>query len=164
VNALAIPKMRVVGTPLEPLAIPPMSALAIDLVSRAEAWAATQPQIEIATHHVLHAGLYARTIMIPAGTTLTGALVEIATTLIVCGDCTVALGDGHTERLTGYHVLPASGRRKQAFRAHADTYLTMTFATSAKTVREAEDQFTAEAHKLMSRQPGHANTVIVTGL
>jgi hypothetical protein len=30
-------------------------------------------------------------------------------------------------------------------------------------VEAAEDEFTAEAHKLMSRQPGHANTVIVTG-
>jgi hypothetical protein len=76
----------------------------------------------------------------------------------------VALGDGLTERLTGYHVLPASGRRKQAYVAHADTWLTMVFATAAQSVEEAEDEFTAEAHKLMSRQPGHANTVIVTGL
>jgi hypothetical protein len=76
----------------------------------------------------------------------------------------VALGDGAAERLTGYHVLPASGRRKQAYVAHADTWLTMVFATSAQSVEEAEDEFTAEAHKLMSRQPGHANTVVVTGL
>jgi hypothetical protein len=146
------------------LAIPQMREAAIANVGRLEAWAATQPQVKISTQHVLHAGLYARTIMLPAGTQITGALVEVATTLIVCGDCTVALGEGRTARLTGYHVLPASGRRKQAFLAHADTYLTMVFATSAKSVGEAEEQFTAEAHKLMSRQLGHANTVIVTGL
>ena len=146
------------------LAIPPMQDVAIDRVSRFEAVAATLPQVEIATHHVLHAGIYARTILVPAGTILTGALVDIATTIIVCGDCTVALGDGRSERLTGYHVLPASGRRKQAYVAHADTWLTMSFATSAKTVDEAEDEFTAEAHRLMSRQSGHLNTVIVTGL
>jgi hypothetical protein len=146
------------------LAIPRMNEGAIDLMGRLEAATALEPQAKIATHHVLHGGVYARTILIPAGTAIVGALVDIPTTLIVSGDCTVALGDGRTERLTGYHVLPASGRRKQAFFAHADTHLTMVFATSAKSVREAEDEFTAEAHKLMSRQPGHANTIVVTGV
>jgi hypothetical protein len=149
---------------LSPLVIlQPMLEDAIARVSLLEAFAAELPQVEIATHHVLHAGLYARTILIPAETTLTGALVDIPTTLIVCGDCTVALGGGLTERLTGHHVLAAQGHRKQAFFAHADTHLTMVFATKAKSVREAEDEFTAEAHKLMSRQPGHANTIVVTG-
>jgi hypothetical protein len=143
--------------------LPRMSTEAIGLVSELEAFALTQPQAEIATHHVLHGGLYARTIMIPAGVMLTGALVEIATTVIVSGDCTVSLG-GVGERLTGYHVLPAAGRRKQAFLAHADTHLTMVFATKAKSVEEAEEEFTAEAARLMSRQPGHANTFVLTGL
>lgn len=144
-------------------AIPAMHAEAVAHVARLEAHDARLPQVEIATHHVLHAGLYARTILMPAGTRLTGALVDIATTIIVCGDCTVALGDGLTERLAGYRVLPAGGHRKQAYFAHSDTWLTMVFATSAKTVEEAEEEFTAEAHKLMSRQPGHANTIVATG-
>ncbi len=143
--------------------IPSMSKAAIGLVGRLEAHALTQPQATIATHHVLHGGLYARTILIPARTQLTGALVDIATTIIVSGDCTVSLGDGRAERLVGYQVLPAHGRRKQAYFAHADTHLTMVFATSAKSVQAAEDEFTAEAHKLMSRQRGHANTVVITG-
>jgi hypothetical protein len=134
----------------------------IAAISEAEIRAAQLPQAEIATQHVLHAGLYARTIMIPAGVAITGALVEVATVLIVSGDCTVSRGDS-AERLTGYAVLPASAHRKQAFFAHADTYLTMIFATSAKSVGEAEDEFTSEAAKLMSRQPGHSNTIVVTG-
>jgi hypothetical protein len=146
------------------LAIPSMHDDAIARIRRLEARAAERPQVKIATHHVLHAGLYARTILVPAGTMLTGALVDIPTTVIVSGDCTVALGDGRTERLTGYHVLAAEGRRKQAYIAHADTWITAVFASSAKSVAEAEDEFTAEAHKLMSRQPGHANTIVVTGL
>lgn len=155
-------KLRLFGSAMATLgAIPQMNEAAIASVGRLEAWAETQPQLKLTTHHVLHAGLYARTIMLPAGTQITGALVEIATTLIVCGDCTVALGEGRTARLTGYHVIPASGRRKQAFQAHADTYLTMTFATSAKTVEAAENEFTAEAHKLMSRKPGNINTVFI---
>lgn len=145
------------------LAIPSMREMAIALVGKIEAHDAALQQVEIATHHVLHAGVYARTILVPAGTRLTGALVDIATTVIVSGDCTVALGDGRTERLIGYHVLAAGGRRKQAYFAHADTHLTMVFATSAESVEAAEDQFTAEAYKLMSRQPGHANTVLITG-
>lgn len=149
---------------LSPLAIiPPMLDDAIASVGRLEAVTAAMPQVGIATHHVLHAGVYARTILIPAGTLLTGALVEVATTLIVSGDCTVALGDGRTERLTGYHVLAAEGHRKQAFLAHADTHLTMVFATSAKSVAQAEAEFTAEADMLLSRQPGQPNTIIVTG-
>lgn len=145
------------------LAIASMDDAAIARIGRLEAASAARlPQVPIATHHVLHAGLYARTIMIPAGITITGALVDIATTLIVSGDCTVALGDGRTERLTGYHVLAASGRRKQAFRATTDTHLTMVFATSAKSVEAAEEEFTAEADKLISRQPGQANTIVVT--
>lgn len=140
-------------------AIQAMSPAAIARVGELEARSATLPQVEIATHHVLQAGIYARTILVPADTLLTGALVEIETIVIVNGDCTVALGDGRTERLTGYHVLPADGGRKQAYLAHADTWLTMLFATSVTSVEAAEDAFTAEAHKLMSRQPGHANTV-----
>jgi hypothetical protein len=145
------------------LAIPAMRPAAIARVAALEAHSALRPQVEIATHHVLHGGVYARTILMPAGTLLTGALVDIATTLIVSGDCTVAVGDGAAERLAGYHVLAASARRKQAFLAHADTHLTMMFATAAESVEEAEDEFTAEAHKLMSRQPGHANTIVITG-
>lgn len=144
------------------LAIPSMREAAIACVRRFETFSAELPQVEIATHHVLHAGVYARTILIPAGVAIAGALVEVATVLIVSGDCTVSRGDS-AERLIGYAVLPAAAHRKQAFFAHADTHLTMVFATSAKSVRAAEGEFTAEAHKLMSRQPGHANTIVVTG-
>lgn len=140
-----------------------MSDRDVDRVRELEAITGAMPQAEIATHHVLHAGLYARTVMIPAGVAITGALIDVATTLIVSGDCTVHLGEHQACRLAGHHVLPASAHRKQAFFAHADTYLTMVFATDAQSVEEAEDEFTSEAHRLMSRQQDHANTIIVTG-
>lgn len=149
---------------LPSLAIPSMRPAEIARVAELELRVLERPQAEIATHHVLHAGVYCRTILMPAGTLLTGALVEIATVLIVAGDCSVAIGDGQPERLTGHHVLAAGPKRKQAFLAHADTHLTMIFATAAQSVEEAENEFTAEADRLMSRQPGHANTIIVTGL
>lgn len=142
--------------------IPSMPATAINKVRQLEAAMLAKPQSPVETHHVLHAGQYSRTVMIPANMVITGALVKIATTLIVCGDCSVFLGD-ETIRVTGYKVLAASAGRKQAFIAHADTYLTMTFTTDAETIEEAEDQFTDEAEMLLSRSTVGINHILITG-
>lgn len=109
------------------------------------------PQVEIETTHHLHAGLYARTIRIPAGVVITGALICIPTLLILSGHATVFIG-GESVELVGYHVLPGQAGRKQVFRAHADTDLTMLFATQASTVEEAEAEFTHETDSLASRR------------
>lgn len=142
--------------------IPSMPAAAINKVRQLEAAMLAQPQSIVETHHVLHAGQYSRTVMIPAGMVITGALIKVATTLIVAGDCTVFLGD-ETIRMTGYNVLAASAGRKQAFIAHADTYLTMTFATDAETIEEAENDFTDEADMLLSRSEVGINKILITG-
>jgi hypothetical protein len=63
----------------------------------------------------------------------------------------------------GYAVLPASAGRKQAFVAQADTRLTMVFPTSAKTVEQAEREFTDEIYLLGSRHGAAANHVVITG-
>ena len=118
------------------------------------------PQVPITTYHLIHAGLYARTITIPAGVLLTGALIKRSTLVILNGDVTVANGD-KSERLIGYNVLPASAHRKQGFFAHADTQITMLFATSARDVQSAEEEFTDEAHRLFSRHG--ENVVNITG-
>lgn len=142
--------------------VPAMTSQAIANVTVLESNLRELPQVAIATHHVLHGGMYTRTIRIPAGVMLTGALIKVATTLVVNGDVTVYLGDASV-RVHGYNVLAASANRKQAFYAHADTYLTMSFATAAKTVEEAEAEFTDEADNLMSRQPDAINEIIITG-
>lgn len=120
------------------------------------------PQEEMATHHVLHGGMYTRTILVRKGVFIIGAMIKVPTTLIVNGDCTVNMGD-QPMRLTGHCVIPASGHRKQAFMAHEDTYITMSFATKAATVEEAENEFTDEAALLLSRLPDSPNEMIVTG-
>jgi hypothetical protein len=140
--------------------IPAMSPRAIANVRELEARVLALPQTPIETHHAFHAGVYARTIMAPAGTLLTGALIKIATLLILDGDADVYL-DGESRRFTGYHVLPASAGRKQAFVTHADTHLTMLFATQAKTVEDAERAFTDEADLLGSRRD--SNRITITG-
>lgn len=142
--------------------IPAMTAQAIDKVRELEAITRELPQVEIATDHVLHGGMYARTICIPAGVLLTGVFIRVPTVLVFEGNATVNAGD-EPVTLVGYHVLAASAHRRQAFVAHADTRLTMVFATQAKSVAEAEAEFTDEAHLLFSRKPGAVNRINITG-
>lgn len=141
--------------------LPAMSAADVDKVGRLETHLRAVEQIPIRTTHIFHAGMYARTIRIPAGVVITGALISIPTVLILSGHATVFVG-GETIELAGYHVLPASAGRKQAFVAHADTDLTMLFPTVATTVEEAEAEFTGETELLMSRQQT-GDLTIITG-
>lgn len=120
------------------------------------------PQVPIATHHVIHGGMYARTVAIPAGTAITGTFVQVPTILILSGRVSV-LSNGETIEIDGYAVLPASATRKGAFVAHTDTSMTMIFATAARTVAEAEAEFTTEPERLVSRQPDAVNEIIITG-
>jgi hypothetical protein len=56
-------------------------------------------------------------------------------------------------------VLPGSAGRKQLFRTHAETHMTMVLPSSAVSVDEAEHEFTDEPELLMWT-PGH---VTITG-
>lgn len=141
--------------------LPAMADADVEKVRRLESEIAQQEQVPIETQHHFHAGMYCRTIRIPAGVLLTGALIRIPTLLILSGHATVFIG-GEAVVLEGYHVLPGQAGRKQAFLAHADTFLTMSFATQATTVEQAEEEFTAEADLLLSRQqPCHVK--VITG-
>lgn len=140
---------------------PAMQADDIDKVRRLETHMMQLPQVDIQTEHLIHGGMYARTIHIPAGVVLTGALIKLATVLVVSGHCTVFIGDNSLE-LIGHQVVPASAGRKQVFLAHADTSLTMLFPSSAKTVAEAEAEFTDEVDRLLSRKQG-VGSVTITG-
>ena len=140
----------------------PMAPEVIDKVRRLEANLKAMPQVAIRTEHLIHGGMYARTIRIPAGAVLTGALIKLATVLIVSGECTVFTG-GDTLELCGYHVIPASAGRKQAFIAQADTYLTMLFPSGAASIEQAETEFTDEAHLLLSRQIADQDSITITG-
>lgn len=142
--------------------VPAMSSEAVAKVRQLETVISALPQTPISTHHILHGGIYARTVMIPAGTVITGALIKVPTTLVVCGDCTVHIGE-ESVRVQGYNVFAASAGRKQAFIAHTDLFLTMSFTTAAQTVEEAEDEFTDEAHLLVSRSDAAENHVLITG-
>lgn len=140
--------------------MPASSAQAISDVCALERHVLALPQTPIKTDHVLHGGMYARTILIPAETVLTGALIQVPTMLIIVGDALVTR-DGASVRLTGHHVLPAAAGRKTAFVTIADTHVTMMFPTAARTVEAAEAEFTAEANGLMSRRDPASNHVVI---
>lgn len=131
--------------------LPAMTDADVGKVAQLESFMRGLDQVAIATRHHFHAGLYARTIRIPAGVVITGALIRIPTLLILSGHATVFIG-GDSVELAGYHVLPGQAGRKQVFAAHADTDLTMLFATTATTVEQAEAEFTDEADSLASRR------------
>lgn len=140
-----------------------MSPAAVDQVRQLEATLLAAPQIPVQTRHVLHGGMYARTVTLPAGCSLTGALVRVPTLLVLNGCARVYLGDGDCARFDGHGVVPASAGRKQAFIAETDTDITMVFATRARTVEDAENELTDEADLLVSRTGQGRNTVLVTG-
>lgn len=140
--------------------LPAMSPSAIDMVHALERVNAQREQVELAVDHVLHGGIYSRTVLIPAGVLLTGALIKVPTTLVIDGDVTAYTG--REIRWTGRNVVPASAGRKVAFVAHADTWLTMSFATKAKTREEAEREFTDD-FALLASHKSRMNSVLITG-
>ena len=143
--------------------LPAMSDEAVANVRALESLLLQCEQEPMPTHHLIHAGLYARTICLRAGVMLTGALIKLATVLVVHGDATAYIG-GQSVRLTGYHVMPASAGRKQAFFAHADTHITMLFPTDVQTVQQAEQEFTDEYERLMTYQQAYqGDEITITG-
>src|SRR5437899_3175222 len=75
------------------------------------------PQGQYHTNHVIHGGMYTRTLVTPPATLITGALIKVPTVLITHGEITIYVGNG-TIRLSGYNVIPASAGRRQAVFSH----------------------------------------------
>jgi hypothetical protein len=130
--------------------IPAMTKAQVDKVRILESIAQKHPQFNIPVEHFLHGGMYVRTVKIPAGVVITGVLIRLETTIIISGDAMIHTGEKWIER-KGYNVLPAAAGRKQIFVALTDVNLTMFFPTKAKTVKDAEEQFTTEADLLQNR-------------
>lgn len=116
------------------------------------------PQTEIQIDHLIHGGMYARTARVPAETVVSGAMLSRATVLVINGDVSVFTGMDSV-RLTGFHVLPGSAGRKQLFRTHTETQLTMVLPSDADSVAQAEGDFTDEP-ELLAKLPGR---VTITG-
>lgn len=123
----------------------------IEAVNAIEKAALELPQVSLNTQHDIHAGMYARTICIPAGHSITGALIKIPTMLIMVGCGKVFTGDDLIE-IAGYAVLPAEANRKQVFEAVTDVYLTMIFPTGMTTIADCEKEFTDQWAELQTNR------------
>lgn len=144
------------------LQLRPMTEEAIDMVRELTEESLRHPQLQFVTQHQLHAGMYTRTVLLPAGSIVTGVLVKIPTTLHLSGDCAVFTGY-ETVRVTGFAVLPAAAHRKQAFHAYTDTTLSMSFVSSAADVAAAEAEFTDELRLLVPLDAAGRHQTVITG-
>ncbi|WP_412021542.1 hypothetical protein [Burkholderia cepacia] len=87
------------------------------------------PQVDCAVWHHFAPGLYARRMLIPADTVLTGAVHKTEHLVIVSGDISVTTPEG-TKRISGTHeIFTSLPGEKRAGYAHADTYFTTVHAT-----------------------------------
>lgn len=122
------------------------------------------PQIEVHTEHVIHGGIYTRTIRMKPGTYVMGAHYKVPSTVVLCGTLYAYSGD-KWKRFDGVNVLTGSKGRKQLFATpyenEADAVITMSFRTDAKTVEQAENEMTDEAELLMSRH-SDGDSVVIT--
>jgi hypothetical protein len=99
------------------------------------------------TEHLLHGGMYARTVRVKAPQSFASVMITPPTVLIVNGSAKVYSGD-HVYEIRGYRVIPASAGRKAIWIIEQDTEITAIFPTSAKTLDEAEREFTSEPGNL----------------
>lgn len=142
--------------------LPAPSAETMAGISEIERRIRARPQIEIQTEHVIHGGMYARTVRLSPGFAIVGVVVKVSTVLILNGDALVLVGE-EMKRMTGYHVITGSAGRKGVFVALAPTELTMVCASEATTVEEAEAGFTDEVDNLLSRRQAN-DLVTITGV
>ena len=152
----------------EPLAIlgntlPAATSEAIGRIMDLEAQVMTMPQLHFVTEHLLHAGMYARTVRLAPGTLIVGVLVKIPTVLVVHGQAKVYAGEQWYD-IEDYQVIPASAGRKQIFVAISSIEITMLFPTNASSVAAAEAEFTDELDKLISRRDGDDDLIVITGV
>lgn len=108
------------------------------------------PQIDLNTSHVVFGRMCARTIYIPAGVALVGALTRCDNICIVSGDVLVTTDEG-PKRLSGYNVIPAKAGAKRTGYALADTYWTTIWFTDLTDIRAIEDEMTEESEMLQTR-------------
>lgn len=133
----------------------------VNTVSLAQSEVLKTPQLPVVTEHVFHAGMYARTVRIPAGVWVTGVVMKIPTLLVIHGVAMFKTEDGDIA-LEGFGVLPGSAGRQTILVAYSDVEMTMIFPTQAKTVAEAEAEFTDQVEMLVSRH-STSDTIVVTG-
>lgn len=109
------------------------------------------PEFVFPMEHFLHGGMYVRTIKMPKGTVGIGAFIKVPTVVVINGHLRLNSGEKVYE-VKGYKVLKGQAQRKQMAVALEDSEFTMMFATQAKTLEEAEKEFTDDFERLQNHK------------
>lgn len=109
----------------------------------------TGKEVDLPIEQHLHAGMYSRTIMQPAGILCAAAMVHVPTQLIVHGKCRIYCNGSYID-VEGHKVLEGVAGRQVVVYTFEDTWGTMCFGTDARTIEEAEKQFAGDAYHLLS--------------
>lgn len=140
-NAITKPREWMPATP-DPIA---------EQIAAWEQLAHSLPQIALETTSSLHAGIYSRTVRIPAGVVITGTRIRVPTVVTVIGEMRLVVGD-RIRQVAGVTVFEAESNRKAWMYALTDCYVTMAYATNVQTLEEAEEEFTDEPDRLLTRR------------
>ncbi|RDL44366.1 hypothetical protein DN730_08150 [Marinomonas piezotolerans] len=115
-----------------------------DKIEEFEAFALEQEQIELPVEHLFVNGMYARKILIPKGTVLTGAVHKWGyVDIMLSGDISVATPEG-VKRMTGWQILEGKAGRKRMGYAHEDTHWITVHRTDATTSDGIESILTVQ--------------------
>lgn len=140
----------------------PTSQEGIDKVRRFAELLLEMPQIPFVTEHLLHAGMYTRTVRLPPMTAIAAVMIKVPTVLIAMGEGRIYTGDEVIE-VAGYSVLPGSAGRKCACICESEFAVSMIFPCTARTVEEAEKAFTDEYALLVPLSKAEAHEILITG-
>lgn len=137
-----------------------MTKQEIETANKAEDFLLSLDQSKLKTWHTLHAGVYTRTVIMQPGESMVGALIKIPTILSIYGSLKLYIG-GKVDYVDGHTTFVAEAYRKQILTAIKTSYVTMSFATNALTIEEAEAEFTDDHDKLMSRHKDSINIITI---
>lgn len=109
-------------------------------IYRLQAEIAKMPQADVPLYHHFSKGVYARELMLPAGTAAVGKMHGTEHLIIIaCGDVTIMTDDG-MRRLQGPLVLNSKPGVKRAAYAHADTTIITIHVTDETDLDKIEAQ------------------------
>lgn len=124
-----------------------------EAINRLDQALSALPQVDFKTTHQLVGGIYTRTIHIPAGVAIVGAVHKTDHVNVVTGDITVSTSEGQ-RRLTGSHVLllTKAGTQRAGY-AHADTTWTAICRTDKTEIEDIEADLVETPQRLQTRNP-----------
>jgi hypothetical protein len=135
---------------------------ATEKIGKLTALVKTLPQVEFVTEHLLHGGMYTRTVRLPEKALCTAVLILPSTVLITMGTLDVWSNDELTH-VAGYNVIPGAAGRKIAFLTHSEVAMSMVMPCEAETVDEAQREFTSEFELLVPLSDVDRHRILITG-